>query len=274
MSKQSPYLQRPFVVTQEHERFAEFCDACRQDRYIGLCYGYAGVGKTWSARHYARWDLVEPHLHRPFTPGMLAPALGDCYTLFYTPLPVNSPGRIQKHIDVIGHRLSTLIEEVRRATEPAGPLQSMWPLVDHVELLIVDETDWLKMLALEQVRAIYDQQHIGVVLIGMPGIEKRLARYPQLYSRVGFVHHFKAMSQTAIRLLLNDPWSQAIVGLARPDFADEEALSAIIRITGGNFRLLERLLSQIARILLINKRDCVTKDVVEVARQALVIGEA
>jgi DNA transposition AAA+ family ATPase len=51
---------------------------------------------------------------------------------------------------------------------------------DPTTLIVIDEADRLRMASLEQVRAIFDAQEIGLILIGMPGLEKRLARYAKL----------------------------------------------------------------------------------------------
>jgi DNA transposition AAA+ family ATPase len=108
----------------------------------------------------------------------------------------------------------------------------------------------------------------------MPGIEKRLSRYPQLYSRVGFVHEFRPLSHDEVRFTLHNHWGHLGLSMQPEDFTDAEAMAAVLRITGGNFRLLQRLLSQIERILGINGLKLVTKEVVEAARDSLVIGVA
>ncbi len=146
-------------------------------------------------------------------------------------------------------------------------------LGDPTTLVLIDEADRLRMASLEQVRDIFDAGEIGVILIGMPGLEKRLARYPQFYSRIGFVHEFRPLDAAAIRKLINANWTPRGVELP-PQPWDQEAVAAIIRITGGNFRLLNRLLTQMERILEINALQEVTKTVVEAARESLVIGHS
>jgi len=282
-----------FLLTREYRRFAEFCDACRRYRYIGLCHGPPGVGKTLSARYYANWDKIELLVpHSPaFEEGMTG--ILNTNTVFHTPRVVNSPRQLETEIgglrfhlrnvalELLRRKEKILLEFVRerckkdtgkRITDADRIMPETLRIPDPTRLILVDEADRLKVAALEQTRAIFDCGDIGLVLIGMPGLEKRLSRYPQLYSRVGFVHEFRPLSAGEVRELLRQLWTQSGVELPEQGVEDEEVIAAIIRITGGNFRLIHRLLAQMARIAEVNAVSAITRPIVEAARESLVIG--
>jgi len=94
------------------------------------------------------------------------------------------------------------------------------------------------------------------------------------HGKPGRCVRFRALSGDELRFILTHKWQQLGLTLSPEDFTDAEAMAAIARITGGNFRLVQRLFTQMERILRINQLHSVTKEVVEAARETLVIGPA
>lgn len=263
----------PFIVTKEPRRFTEFAHALRQHRTIGVCFGPAGVGKTLSARRHAHWDLAEPLLH-PWGPrepsdAHVYAALARSRTIFYTPTVGGTLRELRKDLHLLTSRAESCIEQHHRLNHDG---QRGVARDSRIELIIIDEAERLSTSALEHLRDIFDRTPLGVMLIGMPGIEKRLARYPQLYSRVGFAHHYRPLQDDELTFVLTRHWRPLGLSLDSTDFTDTQAMAAISRITRGNFRLLHRLFVQIERILRINELHVITEDVVEAARSTLVIG--
>ena len=262
-----------FIATKEPRRFVEFATAVRKHRYIGLCFGPAGVGKTLSARRYANWDMAEPLIEDwgPRTPAdaIANAALARSRAVFHTPTVLGTLRSLRDTLDEHMVRVGLCIEEHSDA-DGAGP--GVHDSRRLVELLIIDESERLPTTAIELIRDIFDRTGVGVILIGMPGLEKRLSRYPQLFSRVGFAHHYRPLQGDELTFVLTRHWRRLGLALDDADFTDTQAIAAIARITGGNFRLLHRLFVQIGRILKINDLSVITEDVVEAARSTLVIG--
>lgn len=263
----------PFIATKEHRRFTEFANAIRTHRTIGLCFGPAGVGKTLSARRHANWDLAEPLLQTwgPREPSdeTVYAALARSRTVFHTPTVGGTLRELRKDLDLLTSRVDICIKQHGSPTSDGKCFVSRDSMV---ELIIIDEAERLSTSAVEHLRDVFDRTNIGLRLIGMPGIDKRLARYPQLYSRVGFAHHYRPLQGDELTFVLTRHWRQLGLSLDHADFTDTQAIAAISRITSGNFRLLHRLFMQMERILHINALSVITEDVVEAARSTLVIG--
>ena len=125
-------------------------------------------------------------------------------------------------------------------------------------------------------RYLLDHAERLAALLGLPELRlytnKRFTTNIELYSRVGFAHHYRPLQGDELTFVLTRHWRQLGLALDEADFTDTQAMASIARITGGNFRLLHRLFVQIGRILKINGLLMITDDVVEAARSTLVIG--
>lgn len=280
-----------FVVTKGYRRFAEMCDACRRARMVGLGYGPPGTGKTESASYYAQWNQIEPFLPEPlitftgrsamdglypyrplaFVSAPLEDSIQECRTVFYTPPVTGAPGRIEKEVLTLFAAFSYLVEAANQRHQGNEEFLVTRRFSRLIELLVVDEANRLKDAGLEQIRDIADRGKIGLVLLGMPGLEKRVARAPQLYSRIGFAHEMELLSEEETRFFLDQRWSHRLPAHS-DDFTDQEAVAAILRIARGNIRLIERLMMQVEHVLVANQLTVVTKEVVETARKNLILG--
>jgi len=217
------------ILTKAYRRFAACGEACRRYRYLGICYGPSGVGKTLSARHYATWFSLEASQSYTALDEPTFAAIRDSDTVFSTPQVAHAPGCMEQEMRLRRNRLRSLAraklyreqeaqeDAVRQqgtarlrdylddpgwvnGAPPPQPPPTAPPLCeiatlyahkrdeihDPTRLVMIDETERLKTVGLEQMRDIFDHGELGMVFIGMPGLEKRLARSPQLYSRGGF----------------------------------------------------------------------------------------
>ena len=221
----TPRMLVAFQITKQHRRFVEFADAVRRHRYIGVCYGAPGLGKTLSARTYASADDWERWDNDRYEKDTVLPAsLLASRTLLYTP-EVHVTGR-RMHLE-IALQASALGGDIDQALDPT--CHPSWNQLDtecSTELVIVDEADRLKTAGLEQLRDFFDCRDLGLILIGMPGFDRQLARYPQLYSRIGFAHQYKPLDADDLPLVLANYWHQLGLLLDPGDANDISAASA------------------------------------------------
>lgn len=144
---------------------------------------------------------------------------------------------------------------------------------NFAELVIIDESERLKSQSFELIRELYDAGNTNFIFIGMPGIEKMIERFPQLYSRIGFVHQFKNLGKSEVEFIIAKHFSKFEIRIDESDFSDQEVVSTIIRMTNGNFRLINRLLKQSKRIMQVNCMTSLTAEIIAAARKCLLIGE-
>lgn len=256
-----------FLVTTQYRRFAEICNKSQSSKFMALFFGKTGLGKTECALHYSNWRIVEPLLEKSAALRGLPSSVIHSAAAVYTPDVNATPTRVQSGIRLLRNRFDDLVEQAttwhRSDDEPYLPHR-------FLKLLIIDEADRLKPPALEVIRDLHDHSNLSILLVGSPGIERRLRRsgYGQLHARFSIVYEIQPLKTIEMQQFIAQKW----LDLNLPLKADDGVSAAIMRIANGNFRVLHRIFAELERLQKVNCLPMITPEVVETARRDLLLG--
>ena len=71
--------------------------------------------------------------------------------------------------------------------------------------------------------------------------------------------HYRTLGTDELTFVLTNRWQELGLTIDPHDFTDAEAIAAVACITNGNFRLIQRLFTQITRIRDINQLNSITR---------------
>lgn len=230
-----PKHEIPYCHISTTRKLHEVARMCHLDGEIGVCYSDAGLGKTVATKRYAHGHknviLIEADL---------------------------------------GHTARVLFSELHRkcGLDGEGTIHDMFEdIIEKLKgsgrLIIIDEAEHLPYRALELLRRVYDKAGVGILLVGMPRLISNLrgkrGEYAQLYSRIG----------VAVKLdTLKAADTQEIVHAAIP--GSNGVWKAYHEASGGNARILSKLIYRSRRVAQINKSDVTDEIVRETAKMLLI----
>src|SRR5574344_261647 len=216
-----------FVKTTIVDDVFDTAKTCHVENEIGVCYGNAGLGKTFAVKQYSKEHsnviLIEADLG--YTPKVL-------FSEIHKKLGFDGIGTIHG-------MFNNIIDKLKASGR----------------LIIIDEAEHLPYKSLELLRRIYDKANVGILLVGMPRLIKNLkgekGQYAQLYSRVGIATHLHS--------LVEDD-KKAIISTVLPNY--KSIYPTLSDYCAGNTRVLTKILVRAIRIAQLNGVG-ITEDVLQ-----------
>lgn len=234
-SKVEFFESRDFVQT------IGVCQSCQESMGLGIIVGRPGQGKTHALKKYAKLPRVV------YIEGNETMNCKDIIR------------RIEKRIGMsrsygsIDERMENIIEFFN---------------VNEGYLIIMDEADKLinkyTQKKLELLRNITDAADVGLVIAGEPVLETLLKTYDKRFTdRMDFYYKLRGLTQQEVKDYLE--------GYDVDEAAMNEMVSRATNTQRGCFRLLDRTLNNVIRVLKQKGDTCITMKIVSEASSMMML---
>lgn len=206
-------------------------DQCRQ----GIIVGRSGQGKTHTLKQYARLPRT---------------AYIECNEA------MNAKDLVRKIERALGFpkAYGSIDERLESIAEFLNVTPGYLLVVDEADKLITKYTQ----KKIELLRSLSDMASVGVVLAGEPVLESMLKAYDERYAnRLSFYYQFRGLGKAEV--------AEYLQGFSVDEDAMNEFMVRAMNHKNGCFRLLDRTLDNVIRILKDRGQDRVTLKVINEA---------
>jgi len=209
-----------YFESRDYVQTIGVCRSCQEDMALGIVVAKSGYGKTHALKKYAKMPRV---------------AYIEC----------DDTMACRDLVEAIENKIGM----------PKGAGGTIWSRVNRIRdffntnegyLLIIDEADKLMnkytQKKMEIIRGIYDQSDVGVVIAGEPRLEADIkGSLGRFANRMDFHYKMKGLTEQEVRDYLE--------GYEIDEAAMAEMVSRATNAQNGCFRLLDRTLNNVLRIL-------------------------
>ena len=231
-----------FFESRDFVQTIGVCQACQEYMGLGIIVGKSGQGKTHALKKYAELPRV---------------AYIECD-------------------DTMACR--DLVEAIENGIGlPRGYGGTIWSRVNRIReffntnegfLLIIDEADKLinkyTQKKMEILRGIFDQSDVGIVIAGEPRLETELkGNLARFANRMDFYYKLKGLSKNEV--------ADYLEGYEVEEAAMGEMISRATNTQSGCFRLLDRTLNNVLRILKQKGETRITMKIVSEASSMMML---
>lgn len=236
-TEQRPFPQKiTYFESSDYLNVMAVCQSCQENMGLGIIVGKSGYGKTHALKKYAQLPRVA-YLECDDTMGSrdLVEEIELCLGMAKA-----SGGTIHKRVSRIREFLN----------------------VNTGYLLIIDEADKLMnkytTAKMEIIRGIFDQADVGIVIAGEPKLESDIkAALTRFANRVDFYYKLRGLNKAELE--------RYMAGWELTEEASRELAGRAFDARGGCFRLLDRTLNNVLRVLKEKNQTEVTLDIVKEA---------
>jgi hypothetical protein len=233
--------RKGFFENRDSANVIGVCSSCQEDMGLGIVVGKSGFGKTHALKYYSKMPRV---------------AYIECD-------------------DTMSSR--DLVEAIERALGIPQSYGTIWKRVNgireffnvnHGYLLIIDEADKLiskyTQKKMEILRGIFDQSDVGMVIAGEPKLEAQIKSYlTRFANRVDFYACLKGLTPQEVEKYLS--------GYNIEPDAMNELISRACNHQTGCFRLLDRTLNNVIRIMNESGQEVITLKVIAQASNMMML---